>query len=183
LRATHDAILVGSGTVLADDPELTCRLPGLEDRSPVRVVLDGRLRMPLSSKLVTGVGKLRTVLITGRGRKEERQPYKDAGVEVLAVITDEHGHPHPPYVMAALAELGITRVLIEGGAAVAAAYVKAGLVDRIHWFRAPGVIGGDGLASIAEIGLDRAEHMNRFERTALFAAGADTVEIYRKKSS
>lgn len=183
LRATHDAILVGSGTVLADDPELTCRLPGLEDRSPVRVVLDGRLRMPLSSKLVTGVGKLRTVLITGRGRKEERQPYKDAGVEVLAVITDEHGHPHPPYVMAALAELGITRVLIEGGAAVAAAYVKAGLVDRIHWFRAPGIIGGDGLASIAEIGLDRAEHMNRFERTALFAAGADTVEIYRKKSS
>ena len=184
LRATHDAILVGSGTVLADDPELTCRLPGLEDRSPVRVVIDGRLRTPLSSKLVATAGKpTRTVLITGRGRKEERQPYADAGVEVLAVITDEHGHPNPPYVMAALAELGLTRVLIEGGAAVAAAYIKAGLVDRIHWFRAPGVIGGDGLASISEIGLDRAEHMNRFERTALFAAGADTVEIYRKKSS
>jgi len=184
LRATHDAILVGSGTVLADDPELTCRLPGLEDRSPVRVVIDGRLRTPLSSKLVATAGKTaRTVLITGRGRKEERQRYKDAGAEVLAVITDEHGHPNPPYVMAALAELGLTRVLIEGGAAVAAAYMKTGLVDRIHWFRAPGLIGGDGLASIAEIGLDRAEHMNRFERTALFAAGADTVEIYRKKSS
>jgi diaminohydroxyphosphoribosylaminopyrimidine deaminase/5-amino-6-(5-phosphoribosylamino)uracil reductase len=183
LRATHDAILVGSGTVLADDPELTCRLPGLEDRSPVRVVVDARLRTPLASKLVMSAGKVRTVLVTGRGRKEEHQPYKDAGVEVLAVITDEPGHPHPPYVMAALAELGITRVLIEGGAAVAAAYMKAGLVVRIHWFRAPGVIGGDGLASIAEIGLDRAEHMNRFERTALFAAGADTVEIYRKKSS
>jgi diaminohydroxyphosphoribosylaminopyrimidine deaminase/5-amino-6-(5-phosphoribosylamino)uracil reductase len=66
---------------------------------------------------------------------------------------------------------------------VAAAFLKAGLVDQIHWFRAPGIIGGDGLASISEIGLDRAEHMNRFERTALFAAGADTVEIYRKKSS
>jgi diaminohydroxyphosphoribosylaminopyrimidine deaminase/5-amino-6-(5-phosphoribosylamino)uracil reductase len=85
--------------------------------------------------------------------------------------------------MAALAELGLTRVLIEGGAAVAASYIKAGLVDRIHWFRAPRVIGGDGLASIAEIGLDRVEHMNRFECTARFAAGADTVEIYRKKSS
>ncbi|WP_395019937.1 bifunctional diaminohydroxyphosphoribosylaminopyrimidine deaminase/5-amino-6-(5-phosphoribosylamino)uracil reductase RibD [Dongia sp.] len=184
LRATHDAILVGSGTVLADDPELTCRLPGLEDRSPVRVVLDGRLRTPLTSKLVASAGEVRTVLITNRGQdKKKRQPYADAGVEAHAVIGDEQGHPHPPYVMAALGELGLTRVLIEGGAAVAAAYLKAGLVDRIHWFRAPGVIGGDGLASIAEIGLDSPEHMNRFERTALFAAGADTVEIYRKKSS
>jgi diaminohydroxyphosphoribosylaminopyrimidine deaminase / 5-amino-6-(5-phosphoribosylamino)uracil reductase len=104
-------------------------------------------------------------------------------VEVLAVIGDEVGHPHPPYVMAALAELGITRLLIEGGAMVAAAFLKADLVDRIHWFRAPGIIGGDGLASITEIGLDRVEHMSRFERTVLFAAGADTVEIYRKKSS
>jgi diaminohydroxyphosphoribosylaminopyrimidine deaminase/5-amino-6-(5-phosphoribosylamino)uracil reductase len=148
------------------------------------VILDGRLRTPLTSKLVRSAGKpVRTVLIAGRGRKEARQPYKDAGVEVLAVITDAHGHPHPPYVMAALAELGLTRVLIEGGAGVAAAYLQAGFVDRIHWFRAPGIIGGDGLASIAEIGLDSPEHMNRFERTALFAAGADTVEIYRKKSS
>lgn len=184
LRASHDAILVGSGTVLADDPELTCRLPGLQDRSPVRVILDGRLRTPLTSKLVASAGKpVRTVLVTGRGRKELRQPYMDAGIEVLAVITDEQGHPHPPYVMAALGELGLTRVLIEGGAATAAAYLKAGLVDRIYWFRAPGVIGGDGLASIAEIGLDSPQHMDRFERTALFAAGADTVEIYRKKSS
>jgi len=184
LRATHDAILVGSGTVLADDPELTCRLPGLEERSPVRVVLDGRLRTLLSSKLVTRAKQVRTILITNRAQdKKKRQAYVDAGVEALAVIGDEHGHPHPPYVMAALAELGLTRVLIEGGATLAAAYLKAGLVDRIHWFRAPGIIGGDGLASISEIGLDRVEHMNRFERTALFAAGADTVEIYRKKSS
>jgi diaminohydroxyphosphoribosylaminopyrimidine deaminase/5-amino-6-(5-phosphoribosylamino)uracil reductase len=184
LRATHDAILVGSGTVLADDPELTCRLPGLEDRSPVRVILDGRLRTPLISKLVTGAKRVRTVLITSRGHdKKDKQPYLDAGVEVLAVIGDAVGHPNPPYVMAALAELGMTRVLVEGGATVAAAMLKASLVDRIHWFRAPGIIGGDGLASIAEIGLDRAEHMTMFERTAQFAAGADTVEIYRKKSS
>jgi diaminohydroxyphosphoribosylaminopyrimidine deaminase/5-amino-6-(5-phosphoribosylamino)uracil reductase len=184
LRATHDAILVGSGTVLADDPELTCRLPGLEDRTPVRVILDGRLRTPLTSKLVTGAKQVRTVVITNRGQdKKKRQPYQDAGVEALAVIGDQDGHPNPPYVLAALAELGITRLLIEGGATVAAAFLQANLVDRIHWFRAPGVIGGDGLASIAEIGLDRAEHMRRFERTAHFAAGADTVEIYRKKSS
>jgi diaminohydroxyphosphoribosylaminopyrimidine deaminase/5-amino-6-(5-phosphoribosylamino)uracil reductase len=184
LRATHDAILVGSGTVLADDPELTCRLPGLEDRSPVRVILDGRLRTPLSSKLVVSAKQVRTVLITNRGQdKKKRQSFEDAGVEALAVIGDEQGHPHPPYVLAALAELGITRLLVEGGATVAAAFLKADLVDRIHWFRAPGIVGGDGLASITEIGLDRVEHMARFERMAQFAAGADQVEIYRKKSS
>jgi diaminohydroxyphosphoribosylaminopyrimidine deaminase / 5-amino-6-(5-phosphoribosylamino)uracil reductase len=182
LRATHDAILVGSGTVLADDPELTCRLPGLEDRSPVRVILDGRLRTPLTSKLVASAGQVRTILITNRGQdKKQRQPYQDAGVEALAVIGDQHGHPHPPYVVAMLAELGLTRVLVEGGATVAAAFFKADLVDRLHWFRAPGVIGGDGLASIAEIGLDRVAHMSRFERTAQFAAGPDTVEIHRRK--
>ena len=185
LRATHDAILVGSGTVLADDPELTCRLPGLEPRSPIRVIADGRLRTPLKSKLVAGAGQgARTVLITIRGHdKEERQPFRDAGVEVLAVICDQDGHPHPPYVMAALAELGVTRLLVEGGPTVAAAFLKADLVDRIHWFRAPGIIGGDGLASVAEIGLDRVTHMTRFERTALHAAGADSVEIYRRKKS
>ncbi len=184
LRATHDAILVGSGTVLADDPELTCRLPGLEDRSPARVIVDGRLRTPRTSKLVTGAKQVRTILITSRGHdKKEKQPYRDAGVEVLAVIGNEQGHPNPPYVLAALAELGLTRVLVEGGAKVAAAMLKADLVDRLHWFRAPGIIGGDGLASIAEIGLDKVSQMTRFERTALFAAGPDTVEIYRKKSS
>jgi len=185
LRATHDAILVGSGTVLADDPELTCRLPGLEPRSPIRVIADGRLRTPLKSKLVAGAGQgARTVLITIRGHdKKERQPFRDAGVEVLAVICDQDGHPHPPYVMAALAELGVTRLLVEGGPTVAAAFLKADLVDRIHWFRASGVIGGDGLASVAEIGLDRVTHMTRFERMALHAAGADSVEIYRRKKS
>jgi len=184
LRATHDAILVGSGTVLADDPELTCRLPGLEDRSPVRVVLDGRLRTPLKSKLVAGAKGTRTVLITARGHSEpDRQKYRDAGVDVLAVIGDQEGHPHPPYVLAALGELGITRVLVEGGATVAAAFLKADLVDRLHWFRAPGIIGGDGLASIAEIGLDKVSQMTRFERTAQFAAGLDSVEIYRRKKS
>jgi diaminohydroxyphosphoribosylaminopyrimidine deaminase/5-amino-6-(5-phosphoribosylamino)uracil reductase len=170
--------------VLADDPELTCRLPGLEDRSPVRVILDGRLRTPLTSKLVASARQVRTVLITNRGQdKQKRQPYENAGIAALAVTGDQDGHPNPSYVLAALAELGLTRVLVEGGAAVAGAFLKTGFVDRICWFRAPGIIGGDGLASIAEMGLDRVEHMSRFERTAQFAAGPDTVEIYRKKSS
>jgi diaminohydroxyphosphoribosylaminopyrimidine deaminase/5-amino-6-(5-phosphoribosylamino)uracil reductase len=184
LRANHDAIMVGSGTALADDPELTCRLPGLADRSPRRIVLDGRLRLPLSSRLVTTAKATPTFLATVLGHAETRlDRYRRAGVEIIEAPQAGDGHADPLLVLKALGDLGLTRVLVEGGATVAAALLKADLVDRIHWFRAPGIIGGDGLASVAEIGLDRVERMNRFERTALFAAGADTVEIYRKKPS
>jgi diaminohydroxyphosphoribosylaminopyrimidine deaminase/5-amino-6-(5-phosphoribosylamino)uracil reductase len=182
LRATHDAILVGSGTVLADDPELTCRLPGLEDRSPVRVVLDRRLRISPDSKLVrnaTTPPGMRVFFGTSDEAVKRSRVLEERGVRLCII----GGAGDIGSVLGGLVAFGTTRVLVEGGATIAAAFLKAGLVDRIHWFRAPGVIGGDGLASIAEIGLDRAEHMNRFERTALFAAGADTVEIYRKKSS
>jgi diaminohydroxyphosphoribosylaminopyrimidine deaminase/5-amino-6-(5-phosphoribosylamino)uracil reductase len=184
LRANHDAIMVGSGTALADDPELTCRLPGLADRSPRRIVLDGRLRLPLSSRLVTTAKATPTFLATVLGHAETRlDRYRRAGVEIIEAPQAGDGHADPLLVLKALGDLGLTRVLVEGGATVAAALLKADLVDRIHWFRAPGIIGGDGLASVAEIGLDRVEHMGRFERTALVAAGADTVGIYRKKSS
>jgi diaminohydroxyphosphoribosylaminopyrimidine deaminase/5-amino-6-(5-phosphoribosylamino)uracil reductase len=184
LRATHDAILVGSGTVLADDPELTCRLPGLEDRSPRRVVIDGRLRLPLSSRLATTAQATPTFLATVLGHPEAAlDRYRKAGVEIIEAPQGAEGHPDLHLVLKALGNLGITRLLVEGGATVAAALLKADLVDRLHWFRAPGIIGGDGLASIAEIGLDRVSQMTKFERTAHFAAGPDTVEIYRKKSS
>jgi diaminohydroxyphosphoribosylaminopyrimidine deaminase/5-amino-6-(5-phosphoribosylamino)uracil reductase len=182
LRATHDAILVGSGTVLADDPELTCRLPGLEGRSPIRVILDGRLRTPVTSKLIAGAGKAaRTILITIKTTPQRLAPYREAGVEVVNVVNDAEGHPVLASALSALAELGITRLLVEGGATLAAALVKADLLDRIHWFRAPGVIGGDGLASVAEIGLDSPAGMPRFDRIAVESAGDDLVEHYRRK--
>jgi len=184
LRAGHDAIMVGSGTVLADDPALTCRLPGLADRSPRRIVLDGRLRLPLSSRLVTTAKATPTLLATALGHQEAAlDRYRKAGVEIIEAPAGVDGRPDLHLVLKALGNLGLTRLLVEGGATAAAGLSKAGLVDRIHWFRAPGIIGGDGLASIGEIGLDRVEHMSRFESTALFAAGAETVEIYRKKSS
>ncbi len=183
LRATHDAIMVGSGTALADDPELTCRLPGLADRSPRRIVLDGRLRLPLSGRLVATARATPTFLATSLGHAEAAlDRYRKAGVEIIEAPRGADGHPDIHLTLKALGSLGLTRLLVEGGATLAAALVKADLVDRIHWFRAPGIVGGDGLASIAEIGLDRVEHMSRFERTAHFAAGPDMVEIYRKSS-
>jgi diaminohydroxyphosphoribosylaminopyrimidine deaminase/5-amino-6-(5-phosphoribosylamino)uracil reductase len=175
--------MVGSGTALADDPELTCRLPGLMERSPLRLVVDGRLRLPLGSRLVATAKTTRTVLATVLGHKESAlDRYRERGVEIVEAPKDAEGHPDIALVLTALGDLGLTRLLVEGGAGLAAALVRADLVDRLHWFRAPGLIGGDGLASIGEIGLDEVSRMARFERIGVHSAGDDAVETYRRKS-
>jgi diaminohydroxyphosphoribosylaminopyrimidine deaminase / 5-amino-6-(5-phosphoribosylamino)uracil reductase len=176
LRTTHDAIMIGSGTALADDPALTSRLPGLEARSPLRIVMDRRLRLPVESKLVQTAPDHRTVLMTRTGHPASTlDRYRGHDVEVIEADT-------PDVALTALGGLGITRLLVEGGATLAASLIATDLVDRLHWFRAPGIIGGDGLASIGEIGLDEVSRMTRFERIGLGSAGGDSLEIYRRKS-
>jgi diaminohydroxyphosphoribosylaminopyrimidine deaminase/5-amino-6-(5-phosphoribosylamino)uracil reductase len=175
LRATHDAIMIGSGTAIADDPQLNCRLPGLESRSPVRVVMDRRLRLPVESKLVQSAPNRRTVLITRTGHPAAGlERYRAYDVEIVEADGIDAA-------LGALGGLGITRLLVEGGATLAASLLKADRVDRLHWFRAPGIIGGDGLASIDEIGLDDISRMTRLERIGLESAGGDSAEIYRRK--
>ncbi|MBK1841390.1 bifunctional diaminohydroxyphosphoribosylaminopyrimidine deaminase/5-amino-6-(5-phosphoribosylamino)uracil reductase RibD [Azospirillum sp. YIM B02556] len=184
LRAGHDAILVGIGTALADDPELTCRLPGLEDRSPVRVVVDGRLRLPPTAKLAAGAGRIPTWVVTGPSPDGARAAALAArGVEVIPTAIGADGHVDPAAAMAALASRGITRVLVEGGAAIAGALLGAGLVDRLEWFRAASLIGGDGLPAVAGFGVAALAAMARFERIELRSAGADLAESYRRTAS
>jgi diaminohydroxyphosphoribosylaminopyrimidine deaminase/5-amino-6-(5-phosphoribosylamino)uracil reductase len=155
LRATHDAIMIGSGTALAEDTSLTCRLLGLEDRSPERVVLDRRLRLGTSSRLATGAATVPTWLLTGPDAPERRrEALRALGVDIEAVGTDERGRLDLREVLAALAARGITRVLVEGGAELAASLLRQHLVDRLAWFRAPMLIGGDGRAAIGAIGVD-----------------------------
>ena len=113
LRASHDAIMIGSGTALADDSSLTCRLPGLEERSPVRVVLDRRLRLPLASKLASSARTVPTWLFTGADAPERgRKGLRALGVDTLLAGTDASGQLDLPEVLAALAARGITRVLV-----------------------------------------------------------------------
>ncbi|HYF84928.1 bifunctional diaminohydroxyphosphoribosylaminopyrimidine deaminase/5-amino-6-(5-phosphoribosylamino)uracil reductase RibD [Azospirillum sp.] len=184
LRASHDAILVGIGTALADDPELTCRLPGLSDRSPVRVVVDSSLRLPPAAKLATGAGRIPTWVVTGPTPDSARLEALTAlGVEVLPVPAGMDGRVDPAAALSALASRGITRVLVEGGAAMAGALLGAGLVDRLEWFRAASLIGGDGLPAVAGFGVDALSAMARFERTAVRSAGADLAESYRRIAS
>lgn len=144
LRAESDAILVGIGTAIADDPELTVRLPGMEDRSPLRIVLDRDLRLPLTSRLVQTAKVVPVIAVGSRihgvGYDERRAALEAAGVEVI-----ETGSL--PELLALLGERGINGLMVEGGAVVADAFLKAGLVDAIALYEGPGEIGAEGIAS------------------------------------
>lgn len=176
LRARHDAVLVGVRTALADRPRLTCRLPGLESRSPVRAVMDSRLRSPPDAPLLADGGGAwflcRADIDPARIAAFERR-----GAVALPVAPDGDGVSMTA-ALAALAERGVTRLLVEGGGRVAASLLRAGLVDRIEWFRAPLAIGGDGVPAIAPFGVDRVAGAPRFRRVALRRLGDDVQESY-----
>ena len=181
LRAGHDAVMVGGGTALADDPRLDVRLPGLEDRAPLRIVLDGGLRLPATHDLVARAGSQPTLVFTRSGHpRSARQTLEKAGVELVEVETDEDGVLSASAVLQALGRRGLTRLLVEGGGRLAASLFRADLVDRLVWFHAPGVIGGDGVAAVGGFGLERLADVSRFQRRSAQPAGADLVETYAR---
>ena len=132
MRAHADAIMVGIDTVLADDPMLDVRLPGLEDRSPVRVVMDSRLRTPLTSRLVATARRNPTWIVAALDASiEAERALVAAGVEVLRVDADARGRVVLPDALRLLGARGITRVFCEGGPALAEGLAEAGLVDEL----------------------------------------------------
>lgn len=181
MRAQHDAIMVGINTVIADDPQLTCRLAGMEDRSPVRVVLDSSLRIAADAQLVRTARTVPTWIVT-RDDSDDGAAVRlqEAGAEVLRVAADGAGHADAGLALEMLAERGITRVMVEGGAVLSAALLRAGLVDRIAWFRAPGLIGGDGKPAFGDLGVEKIEDMPAFVPLAREAIGDETLDIYRR---
>lgn len=180
MRAEHDAVMVGIGTAVADNPQLTCRLPGLEGRSPIRIVADGRLRLPLTHAMVRTARDVPTILFTVTGNPAERRAvYASAGVEVIEVASDARGHPDPVQAMKKLAERGVTRLMVEGGGQLAASLINARLVDRVCWFRGPVVIGDDGRPAVAALGLDRLRSAPTYALEAIERLGDDLLETYR----
>jgi diaminohydroxyphosphoribosylaminopyrimidine deaminase / 5-amino-6-(5-phosphoribosylamino)uracil reductase len=188
LRATHDAIMVGTGTVLADDPQLTCRLPGLGRRSPVRVVLDRHLRIPPAARVIAEARYIPTWVLTlppeesPHGSSVRREAFLTAGATVLDVDPDPAGNINLAAALAALAERGLTRLLVEGGARLAAALLQARLVDRLAWIHAPTLIGGDGIPAIAALGLDALAAAPGFERVSIEAVGNDVLATFRVRA-
>jgi len=175
LRAEHDAVIIGIGTALADDPELTVRLEGYAGPQPARVVLDTRQRLPLDGKLVRTAGDVATFVVAVGA---VRDALVKAGVDVLVAPAGENGRPDLGEVVAALASGGLNNLFVEGGGEVAASFLKAGLVDRIEWFRAPIVLGGDGRPCVGPLGLAALADASRFRRVAVRELGPDLWERY-----
>ena len=179
LRANHDAILIGSGTAIADNPLLTCRLPGLIGASPVRIIMDGRLLTSTKNKLIISARTTPTWIITVKGRStDEKQNYERLGVKVFEVDGDSNGHPDVVKALEVLGSEGITRVLLEGGPKIAAAFIREHLVDRLVCFRAPILIGGDGLPDIEGFALQKLKYAPKFSRHRISELGSNIFETF-----
>jgi diaminohydroxyphosphoribosylaminopyrimidine deaminase/5-amino-6-(5-phosphoribosylamino)uracil reductase len=180
MRGRHDAIMVGVGTVLADDPELTCRLPGFRPAPAVRVVIDSHLRTPLTARLVATAAEAPTWIVARDGADaERRRALVGARVQVIEVDGVAAGVDlHQG--LRALADRGITRLMVEGGAQLAAALLRADLVDRLAWFQAPGVMGGDGWPAAQAFGVRTLADMPRFVRQSATQLGDDMLIELRR---
>lgn len=147
MRAESSAILVGVGTALADDPELTCRLPGLETRSPARIVLDAGLRLPPASRLAATARQVPVLLASSVDADEaRRQALAERGVGFLAVELHE-GRIALPELLEDLGAQGYMTLMVEGGAETVRHFLDEGLVDRIALFTGPDAVGEGGVAS------------------------------------
>jgi len=183
LRAIHDAILVGAATATADDPDLTCRLPGLEGCSPVRIVLDSQARLSPMSKLATSARATPVWLVcTKSAPADRRDALARLGVEILEVDSGSDRRIDVSAAAQALGARGLTRVLVEGGGQVAASILKAGLVDGISSYRAGLVLGGDSRSAVGGMEFARLGSAPRFRLVSARQLQGDTLETWRREA-
>jgi diaminohydroxyphosphoribosylaminopyrimidine deaminase/5-amino-6-(5-phosphoribosylamino)uracil reductase len=206
MRAMNDAILIGIGTALADDPQLTCRLPGMAARSPVRVVLDPGLRLPVTGALVRSATETPVWVIAGEGAPTEAEAVlARRGVEVFRLPTTFSGEAslQPPAspvwgeapqsasprtyrgfdllaVLHLLAERGITRLMVEGGPTVAAAFLTSDLIDEVALLRGPIAIGPGGIDALDGMPLAALAASPTLRSLGVEAVGEDTIETFER---
>jgi diaminohydroxyphosphoribosylaminopyrimidine deaminase/5-amino-6-(5-phosphoribosylamino)uracil reductase len=180
MRAQNDAIMVGIGTVLCDDPQLTCRLPGMASRSPVRVVLDTQLRLPLARALVTTAQAVPTWVVAGPDASTEaQQALQKHGLKVFRV--EAHGTQLDlAAVMTLLAQQGITRLMVEGGPILAAALVAENLIDEAVLLRSPRPIGGEGIDALEGMPLTALTQSPHLRARAIESLGEDIAETFER---
>ena len=180
LRARNDAILVGRGTILADDPSLTCRLPGMSCRSPVRIVLDRRLRTPPEARLFNDLMVPVWLVCSADEEHPNTDALQDRGAEIVPVPVDDHGLLTLRDVLETLAMRGITRLLVEGGPQVARAFLDADLIDEAVIYQGPKPAGADGLTPFAGEGLDRLTASGHFTQRDARSFGPDRMTWWRR---
>ncbi|XBQ15852.1 MAG: RibD family protein [Oceanicaulis sp.] len=177
MRAAHDAVLTGVGTVLADDPQMTARPGGApSEHQPLRAVMDSRLRTPADCALL----KAGPATLFHAKTDTDAQALSSNGARLVAVETDGAGRASLTAALRALFEDGVRSLMIEAGGTLAGAAVREGLVDRIEWFRAPTLIGGDGRPCVAALGLESLGAAPIFTRVSVREAGADLWETYER---
>ena len=179
MRAAHDAVIVGVGTVLADDPLLTARTVPPPPKQPVRIVADSSLRTPQHARLLTTQGLGKVVLASAAEPKGYAASDISDAPEIWTVPGSD-GRVSPQRLLDRCAVEGLNKVFLEGGGKLAASFIQAGLVDTIQWFRAPILIGGDGLAAVAALGLSEMSDAPRWHTAATARIGDDTLETYVK---
>ena len=220
IRAMNDAILIGIGTALADDPQLTCRLPGMAARSPVRVVLDPGLRLPVTGAMVRSAGETPVWVIAAQGAPMEAEAVLAArGVEVFrlpatpsrresamrgverdALAPQSHALQTSPKpgegpgsaaprtyrgfdllaVLHLLAERGITRLMVEGGPTVAAAFLTSDLIDEVALLRGPAAIGPGGIDALEGMPLEALAASPTLRSLGVEAVGEDSIEVFER---
>ena len=172
--------MVGVGTVLADDPLLTARTVPLPARQPVRIVADSEGHTPADGRLLSSTGLGRIVIATDTLRDG---PLVEAGADLWPCKRAEFGGIDLEYFLKRCAVEGIGSVFLEGGGRLAASFIKAGLVDRIEWFRAPILIGGDGIPALGAMGLKAMPGAANWSITATERIGQDVLETYTRNGS
>lgn len=181
LRASVDAVLIGTGTALADDPELTVRLGEPPAKQPMRVVLDSRLRLPLRSKLVATIATAQLLVVGVAGADAAAKAALEEKGAQVATVDGLAGRVDLAAALNLLArEHGVARVMIESGGKVAANMIRAGLVDRLEWVRAPILLGAEGRAAIDALELKRLSDAPAFRRLAIREFGPDLWESYER---
>jgi len=176
LRATHDAVMVGSGTSLADDPSLTVRLSGLEDRRPVRIILDSNLSTPLNSHLGQNTQDIPVWLC--HGSNADRKNWQQTDAELIECASDSNGL-YLADVLEKLAAKGITRVFCEGGGKLAASLIREDYVDRLLTITAGIAIGSDGTPNLGKLGVDTLTQASRFELISHRRLGDDLMSEWQ----
>ena len=167
--------MIGIGTALADDPLLTCRLPGGRRRT-LRIVLDSQARLPAESRLARSAAEHPVWQFSTVGKAPAEIP-----VRRFSVIADGTGRPDPDAVAPALGAEGLNDVLVEGGGQVAASLMRAGLVDRLYWFRSGLVLGGDARPAVGALALDQVADAGGWRLHSRKPYGEDLLEIWHRE--
>lgn len=172
-RAAHDAVLVGSGTVRNDDPRLTVRLVPGED--PLRVVMDSALTIPTTANVLSGKAARGTlVATTDRAPGKRLQEVRASGARVLVLPRDREGRVDPGALLAALGEMGVGSVMVEGGAAVITTFLRERLVDRVSVCVAPKIL-GSGIEAVGDLGIREMDAAFLLADVTTFTRGVDTI--------